>query len=45
MPLSLPFGISWWTMPPPAVIHWTSPGSMTPELPMLSPCSTRPSSM
>ena len=29
-------------IPPPAVIHWMSPGPMVPLLPMLSPWSTSP---
>src|SRR2546426_10622604 len=32
-------------IPLPAVIHWTSPPPMTPLFPMLSSCSTNPSSM
>ena len=36
-PYSSPWGISWWMMPLPAVIHWTSPGVMTP----LFPCCRR----
>jgi len=32
-PLGSPFGISWWMMPPPAAIHWTSPGWITPLVP------------
>jgi len=42
-PLASPLGISWWMIPLPAVIHWTSPGVMSPRFPMLSPCSTSPS--
>ena len=38
-------GYSLWTIPLPAVIHWTPPGPMTPEFPIMSPCSTRPLSM
>ena len=43
-PRSLPCGISWWTMPLPAVIHCTSPALMLPLLPRLSPWSTLPAS-
>ena len=43
-PPASPLGISWWMMPLPAVIHWTSPAAMAPRLPMLSPCSTVPAS-
>ena len=39
-----PFGISWWRMPLPAVIHCTSPAPSVPWLPRLSPCSTVPAS-
>src|SRR6266550_1808425 len=39
------FGISWWMIPLPDVIHWTSPEPMIPLFPRLSSCSTRPSSM
>ena len=41
-PLGSPLGISWWMIPLPAVIHWTSPAPIAPLLPMLSPCSTVP---
>src|SRR5256886_12816561 len=39
------FGISWWMIPLPDVIHWTSPEPMIPLFPRLSSCSTRRSSM
>ena len=39
------FGISWWRMPDPAVIHCTPPAPTVPWWPMLSPCSIVPSSM
>src|SRR3989304_2506686 len=42
---AMPGGISWWMIPFPAVIHWTSPERMTPAFPRLSSCSTMPSSM
>ena len=38
-------GISSCMIPPPAVIHWTSPAPMAPALPMLSRWSTSPTSM
>src|SRR5439155_8384910 len=34
------FGISWWMIPLPDVIHWTSPEPMIPLFPRLSSCST-----
>ena len=33
---------SLWRMPAPAVIHWTSPGPITPPLPALSRCAIAP---
>ena len=32
-PLASPLGISWWMIPLPAVIHWTSPGVMIAPVP------------
>src|SRR5207244_3103991 len=41
-PRSSPRGISWWRIPEPAVIHWTSPEPSEPRFPRLSPCCTVP---
>jgi hypothetical protein len=38
-------GISEWTIPRPAVIHWIPPPPMRPELPRLSLWRIRPSSI